>query len=532
MSTIRTLSAALLMAVSSTTAFAQDELKHENLGSGANSSADELKPIISADGKTLYMIRNGHAQNLSTEDIWYSQLQADGTWGKAIHPGSPLNQGNITSVCNVSPDGNTLIIKGAYVDDEYEGSGYSIVKKNKKGNWGDPKKLDIKNYKKYSDAASCMGAYFCQDGKTMLFYLCDEADGGMANIYVSHLVEKEKWRKGQSLKDIGKFFNKAMNNNTWTEPEKIGNLNTKEYHETYCFLAPDGVTLYFASNRPGGQGDLDLWMAKRLDDTWKSWSEPVNLGPKVNSKGRDAYYCLDAKAEYAYIVSDHNSLGGDDIVKIKLADDIKPNPVVLITGKVYNAKTKEPIGAGIEYENLVDGKNVGYANSNPVTGEYQIVLPYGKNYGFQGSAEKFIPVSDNMDLTNIATYQEIKRDLYLVPLEVGSTIRLNNIFFDFGKATLRPESYPELDRLVTYMADNKGMVIELSGHTDNVGSDDANLKLSDDRAKAVTEYIVAQGIAADRIKAIGYGETKPIGTNDTDEGKQLNRRVEFTILKN
>lgn len=115
---------------------------------------------------------------------------------------------------------------------------------------------------------------------------------------------------------------------------------------------------------------------------------------------------------------------------------------------------------------------------------------------------------------------------------MGSTIRLNNIFFDFGKATLRPESFPELDRLVSYMADNKGMEIELSGHTDNVGSKEANLKLSDDRAKAVTEYIVTQGIKAERIKTLGYGETKPVSTNDTDEGKQLNRRVEFTILKN
>lgn len=526
------LSLTVALTISFSIANAQDELKHENLGSGANSSADELKPIISADGKTLYMIRNGHAQNQAAEDIWVSQLQSDGTWGKAVHPGAPINQGNITSVCNVSPDGNTLIVKGAYVDGEYEGSGFSVIRKNKKGEWKDPKKLDIKNFTQYSNAASCMGAYFCSDGKTMLFYLCDDADGGKANIYFSKLVEKEKWSKPKSLKDFGKFLNKAVNNNTWTEPKKIGNLNTKEYHETYCFLAPDGVTLYFASDRPGGQGDLDLWMAKRLDDTWENWSTPINLGPKMNSKGRDAYYCLDAKAEYAYMVSDHKSIGGDDIVKVKLAEDIKPNPVVLISGKVYNAKTKEPIGASIEYENLVDGKNAGFANSNAGTGEYKIVLPYGKNYGFMGFAEKFISISDNLDLTNIAAYQEITRDLYLVPLEVGSTIRLNNIFFDFGKATLRPESFPELDRLVGYMNENGGMEIELSGHTDNVGSKDANLKLSDDRAKAVTEYIVSKGIDAKRIKSLGYGETKPVSTNDTDEGKQMNRRVEFTILKN
>lgn len=147
-------------------------------------------------------------------------------------------------------------------------------------------------------------------------------------------------------------------------------------------------------------------------------------------------------------------------------------------------------------------------------------------------AEKYISVSDNLDLSAVAEYKEINRDLYLVPLEVGSTIRLNNIFFDFGKATLRPESYPELDRLAGLMTQNGKMIIELSGHTDNVGADDANLKLSDDRARSVTEYLVKLGIDASRIIAKGYGETKPVASNDTEEGRQQNRRVEFTILKN
>jgi outer membrane protein OmpA-like peptidoglycan-associated protein len=225
-------------------------------------------------------------------------------------------------------------------------------------------------------------------------------------------------------------------------------------------------------------------------------------------------------------------MGESDIVRVKLAEEVRPKPVVLISGKVYNAKTKEPMSANIEYENLADGSNAGVAVSSPANGEYRIVLPYGKNYGFMAYAEKFIAVSDNLDLTQVAEYKEIERDLYLVPLEVGSTIRLNNIFFDFGKATLRPESYPELDRLLGYMAQNSKMKIELSGHTDNVGSDDANLKLSDDRAKAVVEYLISKGVEVERVVAKGYGKTKPVGTNDTEEGRQLNRRVEFTILKN
>ncbi|MBK6834582.1 MAG: OmpA family protein [Bacteroidetes bacterium] len=363
-------------------------------------------------------------------------------------------------------------------------------------------------------------------------YFSDDNNGGLSDIYVSHLILKDKWAKPKSAKDVGKFISKSLKNNTWTEPEKIGNLNTKEFDETAPFLAADGYTLYYSSNRIGTLGSNDIWMSKRLDSTWKKWSEPINLGAGINTADWDCYYTLDARGEQAYMVSWKNSLGAADIVKIKLLKEVRPNPVVLISGKVYNAKTKEPIGANIEYENLMDGKNAGIATSNPLTGEYKIVLPYGVNYGFMAFAEKHIAISDNIDLSTISDYKEITRDLYLVPLEVGSTIRLNNIFFDFGKATLRPESFPEIDRLIVYMHQNPNMEIELSGHTDNVGSKEINLKLSDERAKAVTTYLVANGVKESRIKTIGYGETKALDSNETEEGKQLNRRVEFTILKN
>ena len=360
----------------------------------------------------------------------------------------------------------------------------------------------------------------------------ESKNGEKSELYVSHLIMKDVWNKPKSIKDFTKFVSKALNNNTWTEPEKITALSIYENTDFAPFIAADGVTFYFASDRKGGMGGVDIWMTRRLDDTWQKWSEPVNLGAPINTDEWDAYYTLDARGEDAYMVSGKNSIGIGDIVKIKLIKELRPNPVVMVTGKVYNAKTNEPLGANIEYENLVDGKNVGIAESNPVTGEYRIVLPYGKNYGFMAYADKFVSVSDNVDLTAVAEYKEIKRDLYLVPLTVGTTIRLNNIFFDVGKATLRPESYPELERLAGIMTQNGKMQIELSGHTDNVGSDDANMKLSEDRAKAVVEYLVSLGIAADRIVAKGYGETKPVSTNDTDDGRQLNRRVEFTILKN
>jgi outer membrane protein OmpA-like peptidoglycan-associated protein len=273
-------------------------------------------------------------------------------------------------------------------------------------------------------------------------------------------------------------------------------------------------------------------MSKRLDSTWKKWSEPVNLGAEINSEEWDCYYTMDAKGEIAYLVSFNNSLGASDIVKVQLAAPKRPDPVVLIYGKVFDAETGESIGCSIQYENLANGKNVGFAQSDPSNGEYKIILPYGKNYGFMGSAANYLAVADHIDLTEISSYQEINRDLFLVPAKIGSTIRLNNIFFDFGKADLRPASFPELDRLVNSLKENPKMEIEISGHTDNVGGHDANIKLSNDRAAAVKEYLITKGINVERVKSKGFGETKPLKKNDSEKNRQINRRVEFTILKN
>lgn len=211
---------------------------------------------------------------------------------------------------------------------------------------------------------------------------------------------------------------------------------------------------------------------------------------------------------------------------------IKPEPVVIIKGKVLDKKTNLPLQAEILYTDLLTGKSMGTASSNGETGDYSIALPIGLYYSYLARSNKYLTVSENVDAREIGETSIIEKNLYLVPLEVGQIIRLNNIFFDFGKATLRPESYIELDEVVNVLKNNSKMEIEMSGHTDNVGSEDANLKLSEDRAKAVKDYIVSKGISENRIISKGYGKSKPITSNDTDEGRQLNRRVEFTILKN
>jgi len=205
-----------------------------------------------------------------------------------------------------------------------------------------------------------------------------------------------------------------------------------------------------------------------------------------------------------------------------------------VSGNVYNKKTNEPLSASLIYETLPDGVESGNAISNPIDGAFKIVLPYDQNYMIRATADKFFAQSENFNLDSLvkAGYKEIHKDLYLVPIEVGQVVRLNNVFFDFDKWDLRAESHLELNRVVKLLEENPAIEIEMSAHTDSYGSDEYNFKLSDNRARSVMEYIISKGISPSRIRSQGYGETKPVALNDTPENRQLNRRVEFTILKN
>ena len=503
-----------------------------SLGSGVNSTTGELSPVISADGKTLYFVRDSHEKNLAKQDVWFSRLDEKGKWMEASHPLAPINTGISSCIFNITPDGNQLLVRGAYNKGDFESAGISIISKDKYGAWKNPEKMDIPNYAELAAMGKYNGAFLCNDGKTVLMYFTDDLNEGKGDIYVSLLKEDEKKSKSRLTKKLDKLIGSSITQGKWTMPEKIGNLNTIKNDEIAPFMAADGVTLYFSSDRKGGFGSNDIWMSKRLDSTWKKWSEPVNLGPEINSEEWDCYYTMDAKGEMAYLVSFNNSLGASDIVKVQLAEPKRPDPVVLIYGKVFDAETGDVIGCSINYEDLAKGKNVGFAQSDPSNGEYKIILPYGKNYGFMGSAANYLSVADHIDLIKVSEYQEINRDLFMVPAKIGSTIRLNNIFFDFAKADLRSESFPELDRLVNCLNENPKMEIEIRGHTDNVGGHDANVNLSNDRAASVRAYLIDKGINESRVRSIGYGETKPLKKNDTDKNRQINRRVEFVILKN
>jgi OmpA-OmpF porin, OOP family len=490
----------------------------ENIGRNINSELSELRPTISADGNLLFFICENHPYNTkynsipNSQDIWYAERDSTGKWGEAMHMDYPLNTYHYNAVYWISPDNNRILIRNAFVEGDYAGNGVSMSYRLKNGRWSKPEMLLIKNYQKY-DRGRQNGATMAHDGQTLLLYMSQEKGSYNNDLYVSFLDA----------------------DGTWTEPKTLGKkINLPKYNEMTPYLAADGETLYFSSDRPGGLGDNDIWMTKRLDKSWQKWSDPVNLGSPINTEDWDAFFTLDAGGEYAYMSTHINSLGESDIVRIKLLEKEKPNPVVLVSGNVYNKKTNKPLSASLIYETLPDGSVAGNGVSNPLDGSFKMVLPYDKNYSIRATADKFFAISENLNLDSLvkAGYKEIHKDLYLVPIEIGQVVRLNNVFFDFDKWNLRPESYVELDRVVKLLMENPTIEIEMSAHTDSYGSDQYNFTLSDNRARSVMEYILSKGISAHRIISQGYGETKPVVPNDTDENRQLNRRVEFKILKN
>ena len=493
-------------------------IKVENMGELVNTPLNELRPTISADGNLLFFIRENHPHNTNyntvrnSQDIWFTMRDSSGKWSKAVHLGYPLNTALYNSVFWISPDNNRILIRGAFINGDYAGNGVSMCWLQEDGYWSKPEALMIKNYWKY-DRGARSGATMAHDGKTLLLYMSPVKGNFFNDIYVSLLQP----------------------DGTWSEPKSLGKkINLEKFDEMTPYLASDGETLYFSSDRPGGLGDNDIWMTKRLDKTWQKWSDPVNLGSPINTPEWDAFFTLDAGGEYAYLTNSEDGFGESDIVKVKLLEKERPKPIVMVTGNVFNAKTMQPLCASLIYETLPDGTEAGNGISSAIDGSFKIVLPYDKNYLIRATADKFFAQSENLNLDSLVKvgYKEIHKDLYLVPIEIGQIVRLNNVFFDFDKWDLRPESFVELERVVKLLQDNPAIEIEMSAHTDSYGSDDYNFKLSDNRARSVMEYIISKGITQSRIISHGYGETVPVVANDTPENRQLNRRVEFKILKN
>lgn len=481
-----------------------------NLGTNVNSRYDEISPVVAPDGSAIYFTRAKHPQNMGKEhkqDVWYASLRPDNNFAQAKNMGPPINTEHHNSSFSIAPDGNTMLLNNIYLPEGKLIKGLSITRRGADGNWTRPQKVTINGYRnlnKYSE--------FClsPNGKVLLMTIQQRDTQGGKDIYVSFLNADGK---------------------TWSKPRNLGKkVNTAE-SETSPFLAADGITLYYSTSGFSGFGSNDIFVTRRLDDTWKNWSTPQNLGPEINTNKWDAYFSIPAKADFAYYITYHRSIAGSgDIFRVSLSESNKPKPVALVKGRVFNAKTKQPISAEIDYEILATGKNVGKGRSNPKTGDYKVVLPLEQEYALLAQAKGFLSVDTTINLKGIKKYTEIVADLYLVPIETGGVVRLNNIFFSRGSARLLPESYPELDRLIKAMKENPTMKIRLEGHTEIYGNKKFLMNLSKQRVKSVQKYLSDKGVNDKRVKLKGYGARRPLSTKTDKESRSLNRRVEVRIL--
>jgi outer membrane protein OmpA-like peptidoglycan-associated protein len=378
-----------------------------------------------------------------------------------------------------------------------------MVTRRTKDGWAMPQAIHITDM---NPRGNVIDFAFGPDQRTLILSMQHDSSMGGQDLFVCFLDEK---------------------NNTWTKPLWLGSTVNSRYNEITPFLAADGKTLYFSSDRPGGTGELDVWRAERLDESWQRWSSPEHLDQTINRPGRTSYYSEDAEGKYCYFVWRRNVNDQTDIYRSPAPKRIVP--VVLLSGVVRD-ETGAPVDATIRYERLSDGKTLGLAHSDPATGAYQITLSAGESYSLFAEQRGYLPTSESFDARNVKAFSTVKKDLMLVKIKENAVVRLNNIFFETDKAALLQESFAELNRLAEVMRKDTTLRVSIEGHTDSTGSAEHNRKLSEARANAVVDYLISQTVASNRLEAHGYGSERPIDNNATEEGRSRNRRVEFRIL--
>ena len=488
----------------------------KNLGPAVNSADPEYYPCITADDATLIYTRRVKDPELipwgMQEDFMVSHRDAEGTW-QAAKPIPTVNTRQYNEGAGtLTPDGRFIVFtKCATEDGSYGGSlqGFGscdlFISRRIGDRWTPPENLgppvNSRNWETQPSMAS--------DGRTLYFIRGTQAQDGIKSmdIYTTALQE----------------------DGTWSKPEKLGaNVNTA-YQEESVQIHPDGRTLYFSSNGHPGFGGLDIFVSRKEEDG--SWGKALNLGYPINTGADENSLLVSADGEVAYFASDREGgLGDLDLYSFELYPEARPLAVSFIRGKVTDRTNGQPVEADVQLYDLATGKLTTGAYSDPRTGEFLVCIPAGRSYALNASSEGYLFFSQNYDVAAGTPKEPYSLNVPLSPLTAGSVIALRNIFFNTASYELLPTSNAELDKLTALLKSNPTLRIELGGHTDNVGADAANLTLSDQRAQAVRDFVIAQGIDASRITAKGYGETKPVATNDTEEGRALNRRTEVTVL--
>jgi outer membrane protein OmpA-like peptidoglycan-associated protein len=505
----------------------------DNAGPQVNSAYSDYGPVVSADETALiFTSRRPTKANAPKdpdgdsyyEDIyqtaWLGKTQG---WAPATNLGAPVNGDGHDATVGLAPDGQRLLV---YAD----ANGGDLEETTLKGTaWGKPQRLGSRiNSKAHESSAA-----YSPDGR-YLYFVSDKPEGG---------------RGGRDIYKV-EIDGRAP-------AENLGAVINTPYGEEAVFLMPDGKTLYFSSEGHNSMGGYDIFKSTFTNG---KWGEPENLGWPINTPDDDVFFVTSASGRHGYYAAERpGGLGGKDLYRITflgpekppvlseesqlLASRLAPQPqtllappvavataqVTILKGTVTDDATHQPLEANIDLIDNKTGQSIATFHSNATSGKYLVSLPSGLNYGIVVRQEGYLFHSENFDLPADAAYAEVVKDIPMKKLEVGVVIVLNNIFFDTGKATLRPESTAELERLLKLLTDQPALKLEVAGHTDNVGKPAANQDLSQRRAQAVVSYLTQHGIATARLSAAGYGDTRPVAPNTTAGGRQLNRRTEFKV---
>lgn len=495
-----------------------------------NSAYDEQNAALSPDGRTLYLTIANHPENVGGKrdpgDIWISSWMGD-HWSAPVHGGRVVNDRGYNGVAGFTPDGSQLYLLSHYStrDDVAKTQGIAVSKNNGSG-WSRPENIKIPYFQNKS---STVGGYLSPNGNYFIYSAETYGSYGVEDIYVS-------------IKNT---------NGEWSAPKNLGSAINGQFQELCPSISSDGRTLYFSTNGRGGYGSFDIYKATRLDDSWTSWTEPVNLGAEVNSAGRELYYRLYENSGMAWYTSTTNSDGYGDIRMVAPRDFVPTEePVVMQTeqverevaevvetqeqevpegtrvfGSITNAKTGETIPATITFTDAAGKHTVAAGDSGY---EYYVSAP--ANYQVVIEATGYVSAMEKLDISDYSM-KTLEMNFKMQPVERGTRVNLRNVLFVQSKTDLLPESFPELDVVVEFLEKNPTVFIELAGHTDNRGVARDNVELSQARVEKVKAYLVSKGIGEKRISGKGYGGSQPIASNEKEDTRKLNRRVEFTIKK-
>lgn len=558
-----------------------------NLGKQVNTFHHEAAPVVSPDGADLYFFVQNHPENTygkeGSQDIWLTHKDEKGVWGAPKHLGSPLNQSKSNQVFTVLPDGSLFIRGGRGKNDK----GFSIVNKN----GGGLTELKVKDFNDM-EKGRFYGATISADSKHMIIYFSEQANSIRSDVYVSH-AQGDEWTRPVKLKfsntsdEFGVFIgpdNKTLYFSSdrnapgrqggvdiykserlddtwdnWSEPVNVGKpINTAAGDSYFSIDANGNVYTSRANSRvDGGNLDLFVLMPKNIkvmvsglvlnEKNQQPVSssnvvltvkevKPFNL--KSNASGKFETRIPETDQYVVNVTADNflpkelsftiPKLGNDTTLNIEIP--LTPIPKkLIITGTLYDKKTEDPLTNGKVEIVLKSNKKTNF-KIEAANGKYEQEISTLGWYVITGSAANYLNAVDSVKVNSEEDTPVIK-DLYLQKIEVGLTVRLKNIYFDFDKTTLKSASFVELNKVVDFLKKNPSIEIEIAGHTDSKGSDEYNNNLSQGRSQSVVDYLISQGIDSYRLQAHGYGESKPIDTNDTDAGQANNRRVEFTVLK-